>query len=109
MTHFVTPLIPTRWADERDHRERAARAINQILQGKTNNTGSVTLTANATTTTITDVRIGNNTVVLLQPTTANAAGALATTYPGTPVDGSVVINHANAATADRVFRFVIVG
>lgn len=109
MTEIVTAPVPTRWSDERDHRERTARAVNQILQGKTNNFGSVTLTANDTTTTLTDIRIGVNSVILLQPTTANAAGALATTYPGTPGDGTVTINHANAATVDRTFKYVITG
>ena len=87
----------------------ARRTVNKVLQGKTNNFGSVTLTANAASTTLTDIRIGINSVILLQPTTANAAAALATTYFGTPGDGTVVINHANNAQADRSFILAIVG
>jgi hypothetical protein len=45
-----------------------AEIVNGIMDGKTNNTGTVTLaTGNATTTTITDARIGANSVILLVP------------------------------------------
>jgi hypothetical protein len=45
-----------------------AEIVNGIMDGKTNNTGIVTLaTGNATTTTITDARIGIDSVILLIP------------------------------------------
>jgi hypothetical protein len=45
-----------------------AEIVNGIMDGKTNNTGLVTLaTGNATTTTITDARIGIDSVILLIP------------------------------------------
>ena len=48
-----------------------AEIVNNIMDGKTNNTGSVTLaTGNATTTTITDARIGIDSVILLAPNSA---------------------------------------
>jgi len=50
-----------------------AEIVNGIMDGKTNNTGTVTLaTANATTTTITDARIGIDSVILLAPSSAAA-------------------------------------
>ena len=46
-----------------------AEVVNNIMDGKTNNTGSVTLaTGGATSTTITDARIGVDSVILLMPT-----------------------------------------
>jgi len=46
-----------------------AEVVNGIMNGKTNNTGSVTLaTAGASTTTITDARIGVDSVILLMAT-----------------------------------------
>jgi hypothetical protein len=46
-----------------------AEILNGVMDGKTNNTGSVTLaTGGASTTTITDARIGANSVILLMPT-----------------------------------------
>lgn len=88
---------------------KIANVLNNVLSGKMNNTGTVTLTANAATTTLTDSRIGANSVVLLMPTTANAAAALATTYFDTFADGSCVINHTNDALADKTFSYTITG
>lgn len=83
-----------------------ARTVNALLGGKRNATTSLTLTAGATSTTLTDSRIGYFSTLLLMPTTANAAGALATTYI-VPGDGSAVVTHANTATVDRTFNVVI--
>lgn len=45
-----------------------AEIVNNIMDGKTNNTGTVTLaTGNATSTTITDARIGIDSVIILVP------------------------------------------
>ena len=45
-----------------------AEIVNGIMNGKTNNTGLVTLaTGNATSTTITDARIGIDSTILLIP------------------------------------------
>src|SRR5689334_4478687 len=86
-----------------------AVAILQLQQGKTNNTGSVTLTANAATTTISDIRVGINSVILLSPLTANAAASLPTIYFNTPGKQSVVINHANNAYTDKTYSYVVIG
>jgi len=51
-----------------------SEVVNNIMNGKTNNTGSVTIaTSGATTTTITDARIGYDSVVILVPTSQVAA------------------------------------
>jgi hypothetical protein len=56
-----------------------AEIVNGIMDGKTNNTGTVTLaTGNATTTTITDARIGVDSIILLAP---ESAAAFADTAP----------------------------
>jgi hypothetical protein len=53
-----------------------AEIVNGIMDGKTNNTGSVTLaTGGAATTTITDARIGVDSVILLMPTDDTSAAA----------------------------------
>lgn len=50
-----------------------AEVVNGIMNGKTNNVGIITLaTGGATTTTITDRRIGPDSVLLLTPLTASA-------------------------------------
>jgi hypothetical protein len=58
-------LLPPFGSDQRG----VAEVVNGIMNGKTNNTGTVTLaTGNATTTTITDARIGIDSVILLSAT-----------------------------------------
>lgn len=58
-------VLPPFGSDPRN----VAEVVNGIMNGKTNNTGSVTLaTSGATTTTITDARIGVDSVILLMPT-----------------------------------------
>ena len=50
-----------------------AEIVRNIMDGKTNNTGTVTLaTGNATTTTITDARIGVESKIILVPYSAAA-------------------------------------
>lgn len=52
-----------------------SEVVNNIMNGKTNNTGTVTLaTSGATTTTINDARIGYDSVILLSPTANVSAG-----------------------------------
>jgi hypothetical protein len=45
----------------------------------------------------------------LMPTTANAAGALATTYISARIDGSATIMHSSTADTDKTFVLLIVG
>jgi hypothetical protein len=52
---------------------QTAEIVRGIMDGKTNNTGSITLaTGGATTTTLNDLRIGGNSVILFAPTSAAA-------------------------------------
>lgn len=85
--------------------------VGNILRGKLNCTGTVTLTPSVATTTITDGKIGGGTVVLLQPLTAHAAAELGngTLYFNPAGNGTVVINHANSAQTDRNFNYVLIG
>ena len=56
--------------------------VNNLVEGKSNNTGEITLAASgATSTTISDERIGFNSVVLLMPTTATAASTTYAEFP----------------------------
>lgn len=91
------------------HLRSLAERINMILRGGLNCSGTVTLTESATTTTLTDARVSFESAIVLTPTTANAATALATTYVSETgrVNGSAVITHANNAQTDRTFRFAI--
>ena len=59
-----------------------AEVVNNLVEGKSNNTGEITLASSgANTTTIYDERIGYNSVILLMATTASAANALNDAVP----------------------------
>jgi hypothetical protein len=59
-----------------------SEVVNNLVEGKSNNTGDITLAASgATTTTINDERIGYNSVILLMATTASAANAINDSTP----------------------------
>lgn len=90
---------------------RIARVLNLVLAGKLNSTGTVTLTASATSTVLTDSRIGPNSAVKLVPQTAAAALAILTS-PGlyiVPTRGSATINHPSNASTTQTFAFCVTG
>lgn len=102
--------------DSEDHDawlRQISEVVNNILSGKLNNNGTVTLTANAATTTLSDTRIGANSVICLMPTTANAAAALTTTYFDTFAFssglGTCTIHHTNNAQIDKTFIYTVTG
>lgn len=96
--------------DEKDL-SKFAFAIQQLAEGRSNATGTVTLTANAATTTVTAPTCGAGSAPLLIPTTAHAAAEVGngTIYIGTISNGSFVITHANNSQTDRIFRWVALG
>jgi hypothetical protein len=67
--------LPPAGGDQR----AVAEIVNGMMDGKTNNTGTITLaTGNATTTTISDARISRDSMILLVP---KSAAAFADTAP----------------------------
>lgn len=86
-----------------------ATTINEMLKGRGNNVGEITLTANVTTTTIEDIRIKQTMTAVLIPRTANAAAAMTNVYISAVADGSITLTHANTATLDRTFDYVLHG
>lgn len=94
---------------------KLSRVVAGIMQGKTNNTGSVTLAANASTTTVTlpPNKLGSETLVLFMPTTANAATEFGagTLYVSARnvANNTFTITHVNNAQTDRTFNYAFVG
>jgi len=58
-----------------------SEVVNNLVEGKSNNTGTITLATDATTTTLNDERIGYDSVILFAPTTASASN-IALPYGG---------------------------
>ncbi len=86
-----------------------AEVVNRTIDGKLNSTGSVTLTASATSTVVAEARSGPDSVVLFMPTTANAAAELATMFVSLRGKQTFTITHANNAQTDRTFKYVVIG
>ena len=92
--------------------QQIASVVNKLLQGKMNAVIPVTLTANSTTTVVTDARISGSSSVYLQPLTADAAAA----QGGSPwvlvtsqLAGTLTLTHANDANADKTFNMLVIG
>jgi hypothetical protein len=81
--------------------------INSLLAGKMNAVTTVTLTANDTTTTLTDSRIGGGTYIGLQPVTATATAAMV--YVSAKAKGSATLTHDNTIDTDRTFDVLLIG
>lgn len=101
--------VPTSWGDMAEMVRKLAHAVNQIgVWGRSNATGTFTLTASTTSTVVSDRRVGTDSVITLMPTTANAAAALGTTYISVTAE-SFTVTHANNAQSDRTFGYLIQG
>ena len=101
--------VPLSVPDQSVHLRMLSLALNNTIAGKINSTGSATLTASATTTTLTDERIGSGSVILFMPTTANASTAYANLYVSARIEGSATLTHSSSANTDQTFGYVIFG
>lgn len=97
--------LPPQGGDSR----QVAEVVNQMMDGKTNNTGTVTLRASQTTTTLADLRIGVNSVILFMPTTANAAGALSSLFVSARGNQTATLTHASNTQTDKTFAYCVIG
>jgi hypothetical protein len=83
--------------------ERISLVVNQILLGKMNNTLAVTLTANSTTTVITDPRINTTSYFVFDARTATAQLAKYGLYASSVGNGTATLTHANTADTNKDF------
>lgn len=85
--------------------------INQLADGRSVVAGSVTLTVNVASTTVSNDVIPAGCFPLLTPASANAATEMGngTCYVSAVAKGSFTITHANAATTGRTFHWYAVG
>lgn len=82
-----------------------ATAILELLKGRDNSVSSFTLTANATTTTVTDNLFQSDMMPIWTATTLTAAVALASLRVTSRTNGSFVVTHANTADVDKTFLY----
>ena len=96
--------LPVFGADER----QVSEVVRGIMDGKTNNTGTVTLaTGGATTTTLNDGRIGKESLLFFTPTTS--ISLLNAVYVSSQTQGSATLSHAANTTANKSYGYIVVG
>lgn len=90
---------------------RIVQAIVELVTGRQNSVGDVTLTPSATTTVVTFPNCSKDCRVILFPQTANAAAALATTFipKAAILQKQFTITHASNAQIDKTFSFLCIG
>jgi hypothetical protein len=86
-------------------------AVRQLTEGRSNASGTVTLSANAATTAVAAPNCAATSAVLLFPATAHAAAAAASTYvKSTDIrKGQFVVTHPNDANTDKIFYWLAIG
>ena len=103
------PRILYRYQIQDNTLRLVSTSLNNTINGKLNSTGSITLTASATSTTLTDARISGNSVILFMPTTANGRTALNTLHVSARADGSATLTHASSGNTDQNLSYCVIG
>ncbi len=90
---------------------RIVAVVNRVNLGKLNCTGTVTLLAGLSITTVADHRATADSVVMFMPLSASAASEQAAggMYVSVRATGSFAIAHANNAQVDRTFGYAVIG
>ncbi len=96
--------LPPVGASERE----IAEVVNNVVDGKVNSTGSITLASSGTSTTLTDARASRDSVILFMATTANAAAEMDNLYV-TAGSGSATLTHSAHGNADCTYKYVVLG
>jgi hypothetical protein len=88
-----------------------AEIVNNIMDGKTNNTGSFEVSTATVPLTVGDLRCGADSVVLLSPTNSRASQLMNHVFISSVANGSFVIDlrggHSGSGTAN--FSYILVG
>jgi len=100
MTAYVPPSTGTL--------QDAIRSLLQLASGRSNATGTVTLTPGATTTTVADNNCAAGSVIIINATTTSAAAAFPDIVYST-ANKSFTLTHDNSGATDRTFRYAILG
>lgn len=85
-----------------------AEIVNNLVEGKSNNTGDFSTNTSVTSTTLNDERIGFNSVILFMPLDLNSAAELKDIYFTNFAQGSCTVNHGSHGVS-RNYRYIIVG
>ena len=90
---------------------QVVQAVRQLVEGRNNASGQVTLTANAASTVVSHPNCSVGSSPTLTPATAHAAAEMGngTIYVSAISNGSFTLTHANNAQVDRTFYYSVGG
>ena len=85
------------------------KQLEGILNGRTRNQGSVTLTQSATTTVVNDPLFESHQTPVFTPLTATAAAEFGSLYVSSRGNGTFTITHSNTADTDKTLEYIFIG
>ena len=97
--------LPYQGADPRV----VAEILNNVMNGKTNNSGTFTLAVDVTETTIANERAGFDSVILFSPITKSAANEVRHTWIKAKGKSNFTIGHRITSKTDVTYDYIIVG
>lgn len=101
----VTRERPLIQANDKFDDIKVRTVLNDTRKGRTNNGGSFTLAANATSTTVSDGIVTTNSVVLAMAETSEARDKPVYIPRATILDGSFVAQHASTSNSACSFSY----
>src|SRR5512143_2309754 len=92
-------------ATTESNQRRVNAVIQQLMEGRSNATGVVTLSSTgATSTTVTARTCGANSAIFMFPQTLTAQSSASAYVPSTDVSaGSFIVHHSSSTSTDRRF------
>tara|TARA_B100001094_G_scaffold142049_1_gene137656 strand:- start:1860 stop:2180 length:321 start_codon:yes stop_codon:yes gene_type:complete len=87
-----------------------SEVVNNLVEGKINATGSITLTNSATSTVVSDLRASADSVIIFMPKSSASATELygGTMFVSSQAKQTFTITHANNSNT-RLFSYIILG
>ena len=85
-----------------------SEVVNNLMDGKSNNTGYFSTTAQTTTTILYNERIGFDSAIIFTPMNDKAASEMAKLWVGTRSKGQAVIQHDSNAHVCN-YMYIVVG
>jgi hypothetical protein len=87
-----------------------SEVVNNIMDGKINSTGVLNLTENSTTTVVSDLRVGPESVIVWTPKSISAAQEITHMYLSSVGKQTFTLTHrSNASTSDIIFHYAVIG
>jgi len=99
------------WIDSNEQDQgRQNRVLQQLIEGRTNATGTVTLSTGATSTTVTAPTAGANSAIFLFPQTSIAQSSGAAYVASTDVTAKqFIVHHSSSTSTARSYYWVALG